>query len=60
VKKIIRSKLKMEQVNNKEYQKPQEGLSPPLWSLVIDKLLTDLDSQRFEAFGLVNDTVTMV
>jgi hypothetical protein len=31
-----------------------------LWSLVIDKLLTDLDTQGYEVFGFVDDTVIMV
>jgi hypothetical protein len=31
-----------------------------MWSLVIDKLLIDLDSQGYEVFGFLDETVIMV
>jgi retron-type reverse transcriptase len=40
---------------------PQGGvLSPLLWSLVIDKLLNDLDRQGFEVIGIADDLVITV
>jgi Reverse transcriptase (RNA-dependent DNA polymerase) len=35
-------------------------LSPLLWSLVIDKLLNDLDRQGFEVIGFADDLVITV
>jgi hypothetical protein len=58
---IVRSRLEMEQVTIWNIRGcPQGGnLSSLLWPLVIDKLITDLDSQGYEVLGFANEIVIM-
>jgi Reverse transcriptase (RNA-dependent DNA polymerase) len=57
-----RIKIEMEQVTIRTTRGCPHGcvLSFLLWSLVIKKLLTDLDSQGYEVFGFADNIVIMV
>jgi hypothetical protein len=57
---IVRSRLRMDQATIRTTIGCPERASSFLWSLVIDKLLTDLHSQGYEVFGFADDIAIMV
>ena len=59
---IVTAQLRQDQITIKTTRGcPQGGvLSPLLWSLVIDELLTELTDQGYEVIGFADDLVIMV